>query len=424
MPRARRSAASPGAAMLAMLPAAVLLGNLALTAPARAQAATPPAAPKSWSDSISISGYFQAGITAAPGIKNPRINFGHVFTDKANEVLVNQAALTIARPLDKDATGYDVGFKLQGMIGSDARYTRALGIFDRMIGGRYQFDVVEANVLLHAPWFTDGGIDFKFGLFTTPLGLETIDPTTNPFYTHSYIFNFGLPLKHTGALAAIHLIPEVDLYVGVTTGVNTTFGKNGDNNSAVAGIAGFGLNLLDGKLTVLALSHFGPENPQRLVGNASRHYRIFNDVLITYKPTEKLTLTTEFNYVREQLVKANGYGAAQYVGYAVTDSLTLNARGEVWRDEKNFFVAAFPGFHDFVNAQLGRPATIIAAPKPTTYGALTLGVTYKPGLSGVLSGLMIRPELRYDHTLNGTRAFNGGRSRGAFTLASDIVLSF
>ena len=53
----------------------------------------------------------------------------------------------------------------------------------------------------HLPWITDGGIDLKVGQYPTPLGYETIDPSTNPFYSHSYIFQFGLPFKHTGALA-------------------------------------------------------------------------------------------------------------------------------------------------------------------------------------------------------------------------------
>ena len=70
---------------------------------------------------------------------------------------------------------------------------------------RYQLDVVEANVLAHLPWITAGGIDLKVGQYPTPLGYETIDPSTNPFYSHSYIFQFGLPFKHTGALAVTHV---------------------------------------------------------------------------------------------------------------------------------------------------------------------------------------------------------------------------
>ena len=44
-------------------------------------------------------------------------------------------------------------------------------------------------------------MDAHVGLFPTPLGYEVIDPSANPFYSHSYIFQFGLPFKHTGVLA-------------------------------------------------------------------------------------------------------------------------------------------------------------------------------------------------------------------------------
>ena len=403
----------------------LLAASVAVLQSAGAQAQTPAATAAAWSDSITLTAYVQAGITGNPKLRRgtPALNFGHAFTDRANQVLVNQLALSLARDIDKTATGYDFGFKLQGMLGTDARYTRALGLLERTTTGQYQFDLLEANVQMHAPWFTDGGVDLKLGLFATPLGAETIDPTTNAFYTHSYIFNFGLPFKHTGALATIHVTPVVDLYLGVTTGVNTTFGKWGDNNSAVSGIAGIGLNLMDGKLTVLALTHAGPENASAAVRGASRYNRYLSDILVTYKPNDTWTLMTELNHVREELGGANGYGIAQYVSYALSDTVKLNARAEAWRDEKGFFVAAFPGNFDYVNVQLGRPATAIGA-RPTTYGALTLGVTYKPGLPGPLSTMMIRPEIRYDQSLNGTKPFNSGRDRGSLTLASDIVISF
>ena len=43
--------------------------------------------------------------------------------------------------------------------------------------------------------------------------------------------------------------PLLDIYAGIDTGANTTFGPLGDNNGAIGGIGGFGLNLMDGKLT-------------------------------------------------------------------------------------------------------------------------------------------------------------------------------
>ena len=50
----------------------------------------------------------------------------------------------------------------------------------------------------------------------------------------------------------LHVNKYLDLYAGVNRGVNMTFS---DNNSSVAFEGGFGLNLLDGNLTVVALTH-------------------------------------------------------------------------------------------------------------------------------------------------------------------------
>ena len=194
------------------------------------------------------------------------LNFGQLFTDHANQFQLNQILLTANKPLDPKDPDYQWGFKLQFMYGSDARYTQFLGELNRVVPNqRYQFDVVEANVLAHVPWLTEGGIDLKVGQYPTPLGYETIDPSTNPFYSHSYIFQFGLPFKHTGALAVTHVNGMLDIYAGVDTGTNTTFGPLGENNGAIGGIGGFNLIFLDGNLTILALTHFGPEQPTRLL---------------------------------------------------------------------------------------------------------------------------------------------------------------
>ena len=409
--------------------AASPLALAAMLAAAPARADDPPApapAPAAWSDNIKFGLQLEGGITFNPA--GPKTNFGQLFTDRPNVPLLNQVLATVSRDIPKDASDWDVGFRLQGMYGSDARYTHFLGLLDRTISNRYQLDIVEASVSVHAPVLN--GLDIKVGAYPTPAGFETIDPSTNPFYSHSYIFNFGLPLKHTGGLAVLHATDFLDLYGGVDTGVNTTFDR-GDNNGAAAGMFGFGLTLLGGKLTALALSHIGPENPslrgnQPLgLANANHYVRYMNDAYVTYKWTDALTTTTEFNYVRDDnpLVNAEAWGIAQYVAYTITDTITLNGRAEMFRDGKGFYVASFPGNLDFVNVQQGRLNTAIPGPH-ATYGEITLGATWKPTLPKPISGLLIRPELRYDTTLAGPKAFNGGKDKGSFTIATDVVLTF
>ena len=68
-------------------------------------------------------------------------------------------------------------------------------------------------------------------------------------------------------------------------------------------------------------------------------------------------------------------------------------------------------------------------PGAATYGALTLGVTYKPNVPPPLTGLMIRPEICYDQSLGGKKVFNPTgpftfKDTGAFTFGTDLVVTF
>nr|WP_301294331.1 outer membrane beta-barrel protein [Nitrobacter winogradskyi] len=118
-------------------------------------------------------------------------------------------------------------------------------------------------------------------------------------------------------MTTTHLTPLLDVYAGVDTSVNTTFGNRfdrfngGDNNAAAAFHGRIGLNLMDGALTVLATTHIGPENPNVssvvLAGvNPNSALRYLNDVTVVWKATDKLTLTTDLNYIREEGFNAVG----------------------------------------------------------------------------------------------------------------------
>jgi len=407
-------------------------------APAAPAAAAPaaPAAPAAWVDGIKFNAQFEGGVVFNTGSPSNNANFGQAFTDLPNNVQLNQALFTVQRTPDPKVD-YDLGFALQGLYGTDGRYLHFVGVLDQATNMRYQPALIQANLQLHTPWLFGGGIDFKVGMYPTPLGLEVIDPSLNPFYSHSYIFNFGLPLLHTGALAIAHVTDYLDIYGGVDSGVNTSLGPyGGDNNSSAAGLAGFQLTLLGGNLTILALTHFGPEDPGLTVPLANRYFRCYIDTIVTWKTTDKLTLTTELNYVHDDNPAINSptaYGIAQYAGYALTDQFTLNGRVEFFNDRNGFFVAQNPGNQDFATAQAGysTPLTSYGTGRGTDYGEITLGVTYKPtGLPAPIAGLLIRPEIRYDTTLDGVKAFNGpsitgaGKDVGVFTIAADVVLQF
>ena len=219
------------------------------TSPAATAPGAPAAPPASFASGVKFTAHVEGGATFNAVEPDNGVNFGHLFTDKPNDGLLNSAAITLERDIDPKATGVDFGFKLQGYYGSDARYTHFIGEIDRDIARRNQFDVVEANITVHTPILFKGGIDVKGGQFSTPIGQEVIDPTGNFFYSHTYIFNFGIPFKHTGILTTSHVSPILDVYAGYTTGVNTSFGhKGGYNDTQFHFLGGFGLNF--SKLTV------------------------------------------------------------------------------------------------------------------------------------------------------------------------------
>jgi hypothetical protein len=366
-----------------------------------------------------ISGWIDSGITFNPDSPQDNQNFGRIFDDRANEPLLNQVVINFERALAPQPGEFDWGFKLQFMYGSDARFIHSLGLFDDTAATSIlQPDLVEAYLNLHFPIITEGGLDLKLGKFVTLEGAETIDPRTNFFYSHTYIFNFGIPFNHTGALATWHATSHLNLVAGLTRGVNTSVD---DNNDSVAFHGGIGLDLNEGKLAISAATHIGPETP-----NNNHDQRYLNTITTTWKITDKLTSITDLNYAHDAGADADAYGVAQYLTYAINSWLTAGVRGEIFRDDKGFYVVSFANDHDPMRALEGEPTIdprTVGGGK-TTYGAITVGVNMKPSMPKPIAGLTIRPELRFDRALNGTQPFNDSNERNQFTAGIDVIVGF
>jgi hypothetical protein len=392
---------------------------LSITSLARIAFAGEPTVSPTPAPRFNISVWVAAGMTVNPDSPKDNQNFGRLFDDRSNEPLINQVAINFERALAPQPNEFDWGFKLQGMVGSDARFIHSLDLFDRTAHEILQPDLVEAYLNLHFPVITEGGLDLKLGKFVTLEGAETIDPRTNVFYSHTYIFNFGIPFNHTGALATWHATSHLDLYAGLTRGVNTSIE---DNNDSLSFHGGIGLNLLDGKLAVLATTHIGPETP-----NNNHDNRYLNDITITVKPTKNFTSITDLNYIYDEAADASGYGVAQYFVYTINDLFSIALRGEIWRDADGFYVASFAQNDDAVDSLRGGSVTFdqrTVGGGKTTYGAVTLGLNIKPPLPKPAASLVVRPEVRYDRALNGTRPCDDSSDRDQFTAGLDFIIVF
>ncbi|MBV1836150.1 outer membrane beta-barrel protein [Acetobacter estunensis] len=379
---------------------------------------------ENWLRGTTLAGHIEGGISANPARPDNGINFGNFIGDHANQPQLNQFSLKLAHPVDTSG-GYSFGFTLEASYGSDSRYYHLLGISDRALNSRYQIIPAQAHVDAHLPWFTKLGVEMHAGILQAPMGPEAFDPTARPFYTFSYTGEYSVPFEHVGMMATIHVSPMIDVLTGIDTGNQTTFGRS-DNNDEPAGYAGIALNnLADGKLTITELSRFGPENSRRVLGNreANSAMRFWNDIMAVYQVTPTVTLTGEFNYLHDDGLRADAESFVSYLSWKFAPEFTFNYRGEIYRDNTGQLVSNALTDEGYMNGVAGRSTPVESAP-PTTYGALTLGVTWRKALTKDLGYFAIRPEVRFDRSLNGTTPFNDGRNSGMFTFGGDMMIGF
>lgn len=477
----KRCCAASSASVAIFLP--LLVSAQAFAGDDPSKPANPELLSPAWIDAVSVDGFLDGGVAINPEMPWNKINWAHYYTDRANTPQFNQGVLTIQRPLDSDRDGVSYGFKFEGVVGTDLRYSSLLGETEYLIRSRTQLGVLEANALVHLPILTSGGMDVKVGQFFTYNGAEVFNAKDNLFYTHSFSYNFG-PFFHTGIMTQTQMNDWLNVYVGATTGVDTTLGWPGDNNNSPSLHGGFSAALFDGNFTIMAITHSGPENPSikdpLLVGYPngviggipaacvcapSSTWRYYNNVVVQWKAAEDLTFSADVSYYREdgwnptsvtglpatalnamasmygvdpalipQRAKgASAYGVAGYASYKYNDEVKINARLEVWRDNNNFFAAAFPGYFDNANSIHGFPAPRVVtqpAGQGTSYYEMTLGATFSSKFQRTpwFSELILRPEIRWDSAIGGAAPFFGptpGQPRRSQALLSmDVILPF
>jgi len=378
--------------------------------------------------STRVYGWIDQGITFNFDRPHDRLNFGRLFDDRSNDYRFNQAVINFEKALSTcDPCCPDWGYKLEFLYGSDARFIHSLGFMDNITDETVQPDIVEAYVSYHAPILTSGGVDFKVGQFVTLMGMDVINAPSNMLYSHNYIFNFGIPFKHTGVLATTHVSDQVDVLTGLVTGINT--GSFDDNNDAWAFHGGVMWHDCDNSNTVGLYLHAGPEadgNWDRVFGVESNDdFRYIIDLVANLKLNECTTWTSEVNFGKDNAFDAEWYGVCTQLAYKVNPCVTFVVRGEVFRDDDGFAVFKDKSNDGFVDFERGNDTPDgsgiipgLVSGKDTTYGELTFGVNVKP-----YENLLFRPEVRWDWA-SGNKPFDDSSDNDQFTLGFDMIWSF
>jgi len=268
---------------------------------------------------------------------------------KLNGFNLDVVKLSIAKPEDESpwASGYQVDL----LFGPDAvNYNDVAG----STAGS-DFAIKQAYVSLRTP--VGNGIDWKIGVFDSPLGYESFDG--NPNYTRSY--GYGLePTELTGLEASYKISDAISLTGGVadtsSSGINN---RNNDQGPAysqwheayfgdVTLTAPSSWGWLSGSALTAGMLYGSVEtianNPNATSLNPVHSYMGGNQVnyyagLTLNTPWKELTTGLAFDYVRNlaggyQTIGGNAYQDVDeqayglYATYKATDKLSFNARGE------------------------------------------------------------------------------------------------
>ncbi|MBS0988799.1 outer membrane beta-barrel protein [Acetobacter okinawensis] len=365
-----------------------------------------PTAHHTWFDDLEGHLVVEAGVNGNPWTHTGR-NWAQSYVDRANTATLNQITGTLSHPTTDIGGGYGIGFVFEVLYGSDARFNPTIGMGDGSLTGIYQWAPTQAHIDAHLPWLSKGGIDLQIGQQYGIQGFEGTDALERPFYSYNYSSDYIVPFETVGVLATWHMTDTVAWVMGVNAGNSTTFG-GAKNNTRPKGYFGVQLTgLADGKLDVAAIAYLGPQQSVYAIGNEANHQMEYiGDFLATYKLNDTSSITLNGTYYHDDYLQDDVYGVTTYFSHDFSPSLTFNARGEIFRDNNGSVVGNNTSPMSYVNELRGRPYPYDSAPG-TTYGELTVGVTYRPQFLKLPRGsFSIRPEVRLDKALNGTRPFN------------------
>src|SRR5579859_376846 len=203
---------------------------------------------------ITIGGYLELGYTVATNDPPGHVLPGRVFDTKNNKIVLDQLDLFFDRPVDAAAAakkgGFDfsnIGAHVDFIYGWDSGLIHSSGVFDNptvagVRNGYYASRTHPENQADFNQFYVDvalpvgTGLRIRAGKFVTLLGWETINPTSNAFYSHSYMFGFAIPFTQTGVIGEYKFNDDWQLDAGITRGWNQTFDDNNGDPDILASV--------------------------------------------------------------------------------------------------------------------------------------------------------------------------------------------
>ncbi len=383
-----------------------------------------------------VGGWIEQGVTANFGDPDDRMNSPVLFNDRSNDYQLNQLYLFAERPVQNDGYHWDIGARIDLLLGTDAKFLTVPGLEEHQDGtpkwngesSQYGLAIPQAYLEFAAPWLH--GVSLKAGHFYSIAGYETAAAPENFFYSHSYTYLYGEPFTFTGALFTAKPNDVVTLNAGYTKGWDVL-----ESNSNEYGIlASVKFTTLDQRTSLAATVNSGQDvSGVRSGGSLIDEDRHFYSLVLQHQINDCLryVFQHDFGYQEDAEVVVNSgprtitfdtakwYGINQYLIYDFNHKASGALRVEWFRDQDNSRLAVPVTFNPGGPTFLGG-----------NYVAVTGGLNWRPN-----SNIRVRPEVRWDYSdLKGNgaapggdpnvRAFDDSRHSSQVTAAFDVIVSY
>jgi hypothetical protein len=332
---------------------------------------------------------------------------------------MNQLYLLAERATDTGGDGWDLGGRVDLLYGTDQRFTMARGLeLEQDLTGKWNsgpfyglaMPQLYAEVALN-------DLKVKFGHFYTIIGYEVVTAPDNFFISHAYTMQYGEPFTHTGFLATYQATDRLSVAGGLHRGWDNW---EDDENDKVSFLGGATLTSEDGNSSLAFGLTFGDEpTKSAAVPFADRWmYSIVYQRQLNDNWKWVIQHDNGFQDAAFDTYDAKWYGVNNYLFYTINDCWTAGFRGEWFRDNNGFRVAAVGNINN-PNVGPQNPAT---GPFIGNFYELAWGLNYKPN-----ANWLVRGELRYDwfegEAPNG-QPFDGGAEDHQFLYTMDLILLY
>jgi len=252
----------------------IVFGRVGTLALAAAFAAVMGTAARAQDAAIDVSGFVDTYYGFNLNNPTDRKNGLHTFDAEHNSLALAVAEIAFEKKPTADSR---VGFRLDLDFGPNAELVNAFEVSS--------FDSLKHVQQGYVSWLASDKLQVDFGKFVTPMGAEVIESKDNWNYTRSIQFGYAIPFYHTGFRATLSPSDKVSLAAFLVNGWNNVTDNNNDKT--------FGAQAV-----LKPSSRFTWANSV-LVGKEATDSRLTLDSVLTFSPSDKLSLMANADYGKE-----------------------------------------------------------------------------------------------------------------------------